>query len=194
MVATIYGATTTLISSPWGFNCSHPYGLCELWVNGSLLQPPRRHLKGSWLDESPSSNEQHEWEWYAPWCPSSQHGCKRGQVRVIYNIYKGPLSTVGEERADKCNWLCQCCWAVHSPNGYFWGKVLNLQWTVGEVPGTYYGMSDKGWTDQKLFKHWLKDHFLQYTVPNQPLLILLDGHSSRYEPASIELARTEGDL
>ena len=60
------------------------------------------------------------------------------------------------------------------------------------MPGTYYGMSDKGWTDQELFKHWLKDPFLQYTVPNRPLLILLDGHSSHYEPASIELARTEG--
>ena len=28
----------------------------------------------------------------------------------------------------------------------FEGKYLNLQWTVGEVPGTYYAMSDKGWT------------------------------------------------
>ena len=32
--------------------------------------------------------------------------------------------------------------------------------------GTYYGMSDKGWTDQELFKNWLKHHFLQYAVPN----------------------------
>ena len=52
----------------------------------------------------------------------------------------------------------------------FEGKYLNLQWTVGEVPGAYYGMGDKGWTDQELFKHWLKDHFLQYAVPNRPLL------------------------
>ena len=74
----------------------------------------------------------------------------------------------------------------------FEGKYLNLLWTVGEVPGTYYSMSEKGWTDQELFKHWLKDHFLQYPVPSQPLLILLDGLSSHYEPASIELARTEG--
>ena len=32
----------------------------------------------------------------------------------------------------------------------FEGKYFNHQWTTGEVPGTYYGMSDKGWTDQTL--------------------------------------------
>ena len=69
-------------------------------------------------------------------------------------------------------------------------RETNLQSTVGE--GTYYGMSDKGWTDQELLKHWLKDHFLQYAVPNRPLLILLYRHRSHYEPASIQLARTEG--
>ena len=52
-------------------------------------------------------------------------------------------------------------------------------------------MSDKGWTDQELFKHWLKDHFLKYTVSGRPLLLLLDGHSSHHEPASVELAREE---
>lgn len=30
-------------------------------------------------------------------------------------------------------------------------KYLNLQCTSGEVPGTHYGMSNKGWTDQELF-------------------------------------------
>ena len=55
----------------------------------------------------------------------------------------------------------------------------------------YYGMSGKGWTDQELFMHWLKDHFLKYAVPGRPLLLLLDGHSSHYEPASMELAREE---
>ena len=53
-------------------------------------------------------------------------------------------------------------------------------------------MSDNRWTDQELFKHWLKDHFLQYAVPNRPLMVLLDGHSSHYVPVSNELARTEG--
>ena len=110
---------------------------------------------------------------------------KRGQKKVRYRQSgkKEQISVIG------------CANAVGQsipPMVIFEGKYLNLQWTVGEVPGTYYGMSDKGWTDQELFKHWLKDHFLQYAVPNWPLLVLLDGHSSHYEPASIELARTEG--
>ncbi len=50
------------------------------------------------------------------------------------------------------------------PMVIFEGKYLNHQWTIGEVPGTYYGMSGKGWNDQELFHHWLKDHFLKYVV------------------------------
>ena len=42
---------------------------------------------------------------------------------------------------------------------HFSAKQLNPLWTRGEVPGTRYGLSDKGWTDQVLFKGWLKDHF-----------------------------------
>ena len=54
-------------------------------------------------------------------------------------------------------------------------------------------MSGKGWTDQELFRHWLKDHFLKYAVPSRPLLLLMDGHSSHYEPSSVELAK-ENDI
>jgi len=53
-------------------------------------------------------------------------------------------------------------------------------------------MSGKGWTDQELFKHWLKDHFLKYSVASRPLLLLLDGHSLHYEPASVEFTRESG--
>ena len=69
----------------------------------------------------------------------------------------------------------------------FEGKYLNYEWTIGEVPGTTYGMSEKGWTDQQLFLYWLK-HFLHYANPQRPLLLLLDGHSSHFELASIEMA------
>ena len=34
-----------------------------------------------------------------------------------------------------------------------------------------------------------KDHFLKYTVASRPLLFLMDGHSSHYEPSSVELAK-----
>ena len=77
------------------------------------------------------------------------------------------------------------------PMVIFEGKYLNHEWTVGEIPGTLYGMSDKGWTDQELFLFWLK-HFLRYANPGRPLLLLLDGHSSHFELNSIELAKEEG--
>ena len=77
------------------------------------------------------------------------------------------------------------------PMVIFEGKYLNHQWTEGEVPGMYYGMSGKGWIDQELFRNWLKNHFLKYAVSGRPLLLLLDGHSSHYEPRSVEIAKEE---
>ena len=70
-------------------------------------------------------------------------------------------------------------------------KYLNHEWTIGEVPGTFHGMSSKGWTDQELFKHWLKEHFLKHCVAARPILLMLDGHSSHYGPDSVEFAREE---
>ena len=77
------------------------------------------------------------------------------------------------------------------PMVIFEGKYLNHEWTIGEVPGTIYVISDKGWTDQELFMFWLK-HFLNNAVPARPLLLLLDGHSSHFELSSIQLAKKEG--
>ena len=53
-------------------------------------------------------------------------------------------------------------------------KGLNLEWTKGEVVGTTYGFSAKGWVE--LFKGWLVNHFLKYAVGGRPLLLMLDGH------------------
>jgi len=58
----------------------------------------------------------------------------------------------------------------------------------GEIPGTIYGMSERGWTDQELFLFWLK-HFQNYANPGCPLLLFLDGHSSHFELDTIELAK-----
>ena len=63
----------------------------------------------------------------------------------------------------------------------FDAKNLNHAWTTGEVPGTTYGTSQKGWVDTELFKGWLTNHFLQFAVSARPLLLLLDGHSSHFQ-------------
>ncbi len=57
------------------------------------------------------------------------------------------------------------------------------------VPGTRYGLSDTGWINADLFKGWIVEHFIQYAVPGLPLLLLLDGHSTHYQPDVIRFAR-----
>ena len=70
-------------------------------------------------------------------------------------------------------------------------KQLSIELTEGEVPGTFYGLSEKGWMDQELFDAWLSSHFLRYAPPTRPLLLLLDGHSSHYSPSAIRFAAKE---
>ena len=46
------------------------------------------------------------------------------------------------------------------PRVIFSGKNFNYDLAEGEVPGTFYGMSDTGWMDQYLFAKWFSLHFL----------------------------------
>lgn len=43
-----------------------------------------------------------------------------------------------------------------------------------------YGLSENGWIDMVPFKEWFFRHFLSHAGSSQPLLLLLDGHSSHY--------------
>ena len=52
-----------------------------------------------------------------------------------------------------------------------------------------YGLSDNGWVDSELFKGWLTDHFIVNAVGVRPILLLMDGHSSHFQPDLIEFAR-----
>ncbi len=70
-------------------------------------------------------------------------------------------------------------------------KNLPPELATDEVPGTIYGLSSKGWIDQELFHLWFSKHFLLYAPPVRPLLLLLDGHSSHYCPATIRYAAEE---
>ena len=71
-------------------------------------------------------------------------------------------------------------------------KSLKPEMTIGEVPGTFYGLSDNGWMDTELFEEWFKNHFLHHVPPVRPLLLLLDGHSSHYQPELLRIAAAEG--
>ena len=71
----------------------------------------------------------------------------------------------------------------------FAAKQLNEQWTRNEVSGSRYAVSNKGWVDQELFFYWLKVHFIPNAISRRPLLLLLDGHSSHFEPNTIQHAQ-----
>jgi hypothetical protein len=70
-------------------------------------------------------------------------------------------------------------------------KTLNPELTTGEVPGTIYGLSDKGWINRELFLGWFYKHFLLLIPKTRPVLLLLDGHSSHYCPEVIRAAAKE---
>ena len=67
-------------------------------------------------------------------------------------------------------------------------KRLNNELTKGEINGTLYGLPNKGWIDSELFELWFEKHFLKYAPPQRPLLLLIDGHSSHYQPSLIRTA------
>ena len=66
---------------------------------------------------------------------------------------------------------------------------LSQQLTRGEVPGIMYGLSpNSGWIDSELFTEWFERHFLLYAPAGRPILLMLDGHSSHYDPHFIRSA------
>lgn len=69
--------------------------------------------------------------------------------------------------------------------------TLKPELTVGEVPRTVYGLPKTGWIDGDLFDLWFSRHFLSHAPPMRPLLLLVDGHSSHFQPSVIERAAKE---
>ena len=107
---------------------------------------------------------------------------KKGQKKVSYRTsgQKSQITVVGCGSATG---------QVMPPFIIFAAKQLNPLWTRDEVVGTRYAVSDKGWIDQELFYYWLKEHFVTNAISQRPLLLLLDGHSSHFEPRTIEFAK-----
>ena len=55
----------------------------------------------------------------------------------------------------------------------------------GEVLGTMYGLSESGWINSELFDLWFVHHFLPHAPTVRPILLLLNGHSSHYNPSIV---------
>ena len=54
-----------------------------------------------------------------------------------------------------------------------------------------YGLSDTGWMDSEIFLNWFTHHFLVHAPSSRPLLLLLDGHSTHYNPEFVKRAAYE---
>ena len=105
---------------------------------------------------------------------------------------KNPVNIDGGDKAQITVVACVSAAGYCIPPMVIWDrKKLSLELTAGEVPGAFYGLSDKGWMDQELFDAWLSCHFLRYAPPTRPLLLLLDGHASHYSPHAIRFAAKE---
>ena len=68
-------------------------------------------------------------------------------------------------------------------------KTLNPEWMKDGPPGTKYARSENGWIDTDLFEHWFNNHFLTHAVSSRPLLLILDGHKTYYQPKVCQEAK-----
>jgi len=111
----------------------------------------------------------------------------------------------GEEAGVQQNLWCEdtitvlCCASASGcaipPLVIFKRKSLLKALTVGEAPSTIYVLNaHSGWIDPEIFWECFLHHFLVYAPAGRPLLLLLllDGHSSHYNPDFIHEAASHG--
>ena len=67
-------------------------------------------------------------------------------------------------------------------------RMVDDHLRIGEVPDTFYCVSDSGWMTAAIFEDWFENHFLVNAPSLRPLVLLLDGHSSHYNLNAIRLA------
>lgn len=105
---------------------------------------------------------------------------------------KHPIkTTTGNKAQITCVSSCSASGHVLPPMIIFDRLTLRPDLTYGEVPGTMYGLSKNGWIDSELFELWFMQHFLPNASALRPLLFIMDGHSTHYQPSVVRLAASE---
>ena len=66
------------------------------------------------------------------------------------------------------------------------------KYTFKGLDNAVYAKSDSGWVDYKLFLEWVNKVFLQYTFPEHPILLFVDGHTSHMTLDVIDVACSNG--
>lgn len=119
--------------------------------------------------------------------------CIKGQKGIHKAGCKNPVTFSSDDKTQITIVGCVNAAGYCLPPMVIWDrKNLSPDLTVGEVPGTVYGLSSKGWIDQELFNLWFTNHFMRYIPSSRPLLLIMDGHSSHYCPQTIRFAAKKG--
>ena len=87
---------------------------------------------------------------------------------------------------------CNAAGYAMPPTVVFDRKQIRQELTYGEIPGTTYAGTGNGWVNAEIFDSWFSKHFLAHAPSTRPLLLLLDGHSSHFEPGALHLAAENG--
>ena len=80
---------------------------------------------------------------------------------------------------------------VIPPMHIFSGERFKSNPLEGAVAGAYCGRSPNGWMSTELFYGWIANHFSVH-VPERPILLLVDGHSTHIDVEVSKLCRELG--
>ena len=86
---------------------------------------------------------------------------------------------------------CNAAGYATPPFMIFDRKKLKPEYAVGKIPGTLYGLSKDSWIDGELFALWFSQLFLRYAPQARSLLLLMDRHSSHFNPSVVCRAAEE---
>lgn len=75
----------------------------------------------------------------------------------------------------------------------FDGKQIRQEMSYGEILWTTYDGTSNGWVNSEIFDSSFFKHFKAYARSTWPLLLLLDGHSSHFDPRVLRLG-AESDV
>ena len=99
--------------------------------------------------------------------------------------------TTGDKAQITTLACCSAAGYVIPPLVAFDRKKLKPETTVGEVSGTLYELSSNGWMDTELFELWFVHHFLAHGPSCRPILLMMDGHSTHFQPSVVRMAAKE---
>jgi hypothetical protein len=65
---------------------------------------------------------------------------------------------------------------------------MNVDLMADTSPGARSMMSDSGWSTITVFQDYMENHFMKYVLRDQPVLLILDGHTTHTSPTTIKWA------